>query len=67
MIKLNYFKISNFWLIKNWIKFIKLKNLILYLLNPNKIYKIQGIKVLFILFIKFILLYSQRNIYYFKY
>ena len=46
---------------------MKIKNSAFYLLNLNEIYKIQKFKILSILFTVFILLYSQRDMYYFKY
>ena len=65
--KLNYFRISESWPAKSRIKFIKPENLALYPLSPNKIYKIQKIKSLFILSTIFILLYNQRDTHHFKY
>ena len=65
--KLGYFQASGSWLTKNQIRFKKYKGLALYPLNPNKIYKIQWIQASSILSTVFILLYSQRNIYHYKY
>ena len=52
---------------KSCIGFIKYKNLVLYPLYLNKIYKIQRIKTLFPLSIEFILLYNQRDAHHWKY
>ena len=67
IIRLGYFRISEFWYTKNQIKFRKYGNLVLYPLNFKKIYKIQDIQISSILFIIFILLYSQRNMHHWKY
>ena len=65
--KLDYFRISGFWHTKTRIKFKGYKDLALYPLNFNKIYKIQWTQILSILSTKFILLYNQRDAYYYKY